>query len=161
MNATEGTAADAERKARDEVRGKLLGAWRLVSYTATSTDGDVIEPLGPNPNGLILYTPQGYMSAQLGRSDRPLLSSARLEDAMPEELARTTVGYLAYGGPFEVVDATTVEHHVTTSLFPNWTGHPQTRKVSFDGPLLTLAVPTPTRLWGAERTAELVWERPA
>ncbi|MFB4263146.1 lipocalin-like domain-containing protein [Nonomuraea sp. GTA35] len=66
---------------------------------------------------------------------------------------------VAYAGSFEVVDATTVEHHVTTSLFPNWMGRRQVRKVSFAGELLKLGIATPTRLWGAQRTAELIWSR--
>jgi hypothetical protein len=159
MTTADQAVAGREREAREEVRTKLLGAWELVSYTATSTDGEVIHPLGPAPYGLIVYTPQGYMSAQLGRRDRAALRSARLEDATAEELAQAAVGYLAYGGPFEVVDPTTVEHHVTTSLFPNWIGRSQVRKVSFEGSLLTLGIATPTRLWGAQRTAELTWRR--
>jgi hypothetical protein len=161
MTTTDHTAAGTEREAREEVRGKLLGAWHLVSYTATSTDGEVIHPLGPTPYGLIVYTPQGYMSAQLGRGDRPPMRSARLEDAAADELAQAAAGYVAYGGAFEVVDSATVEHHVTTSLFPNWIGRSQVRKVSFEGSLLRLGVATPTRLWGAERIAELTWSRPA
>jgi hypothetical protein len=161
MTSTDHAPAGNEREAREEVHKKLLGAWHLVSYTATSTDGEVIHPLGPTPNGLIVYTPQGYMSAQLARGDRPPMRSARLEDAAADELAQAAAGYVAYGGPFEVVDPTTVEHHVTTSLFPNWIGRSQVRKVSFEGSLLKLSVATPTRLWGAQRTAELTWSRPA
>ncbi|WP_405885286.1 lipocalin-like domain-containing protein [Streptomyces sp. NBC_01136] len=159
MSITDHAAAGNEREARDEIRGKLLGAWQLVSYTAVSTDGEAIHPLGPTPYGLIVYTPQGYMSAQLGRGDRAPLRSARLEDAAADELAQAAAGYVAYGGPFEVVDPTTVEHHVTTSLFPNWIGRSQVRTVTFEGALLKLGVATPTRLWGAERTAELTWSR--
>ncbi|MFE3271246.1 lipocalin-like domain-containing protein [Streptomyces sp. NPDC059215] len=145
----------------EEVRRKLLGTWQLVSYTAATVDGDVIQPLGSDPFGLIVYTPEGYMAAQLGRSDRAPLPSARLEDAAFDDLGRAAMGYIAYGGPFTVVDPATVEHHVTTSLFPNWIGRPQVRAVTFDGPHLRLAVTTPTRLWGAERTAELTWIRAA
>ncbi|GAA5021202.1 lipocalin-like domain-containing protein [Streptomyces siamensis] len=161
MTVDDQAAAESEREARDEVRGKLLGTWQLVSYTARSTDGDVVQPLGPTPYGLIVYTLEGYMSAQLGRGERPRLESARLEDAATDELARAAIGYVAYGGPFEVTGPGTVEHHVTTSLFPNWIGRTQARTVRFDGPLLRLGLATPTRLWGAERTAELTWIRPA
>jgi hypothetical protein len=161
MTAQHQDAAARAHEAREEVRRKLLGAWQLVSYTAVSTDGDVVQPLGPTPYGLIVYTPEGYMSAQLGRGDRAPLPSARLEDAASDDLARAAIGYIAYGGPFTVVDPATVEHHVTTSLFPNWIGRPQVRTVTFDGPYLRLAVATPTRLWGADRTAELTWSRAA
>ncbi|MEV7997086.1 lipocalin-like domain-containing protein [Streptomyces sp. NPDC086077] len=159
MTTTDPAAERDEREARDEVRMKLLGAWQLVSYTATSGDGEVIHPLGRTPYGLILYTPEGYMSAQLCRGDRPSLGSARPEDAAADELARAATGYVAYGGPFEVVDPHTVEHHVSTSLFPNWIGRKQVRNVDFAGSFLRLGVTTPTRLWGAERTAELTWNR--
>ncbi|MEW1773461.1 lipocalin-like domain-containing protein [Streptomyces sp. NPDC086777] len=128
--------------------------WRVV-------DDDVVQPLGPTPCGLIVYTPEGYMAAQLGRGDRAPLPSARLEDAASDDLARAAIGYIAYGGPFTVVDPATVEHHVTTSLFPNWIGRPQVRTVTFDGSYVRLAVAAPTRLWGADRTAELTWSRAA
>ncbi|MFJ3224564.1 lipocalin-like domain-containing protein [Streptomyces sp. NPDC086783] len=150
---------DNRPDARDEVRMRLLGAWQLVSYTAKDTDGEIILPFGPDPYGLIVYTPEGYMSAQLGRGDRLPLNTPRLEEAGPDDLARTAAGYVAYGGTFEVVEPHTVEHHVTTSLFPNWIGLTQVRKVEFAGSFLRLGVTTPTRLWGAERTAELTWNR--
>ncbi|MGV9350530.1 lipocalin-like domain-containing protein [Streptomyces spiralis] len=159
MTVTDLAAEDNDSRAREEVRRRLLGTWQLVSYTAAGADGEVIQPLGPAPYGLIIYTPEGYMSAQLGRGERTPLSSARLEDAANDELAQAAAGYVAYGGPYEVVDADTVEHHVTTSLFPNWIGRSQVRKVQFAGSFLQLSVATPTRLWGAERTAVLVWNR--
>jgi hypothetical protein len=161
MTTTDQAAASSDDAAREDVRKKLLGAWELVSYTATGADGQVIHPLGTAPYGLIVYTPQGYMSAQLGRGDRAPMGSDRLEDVAAEELARAAVGYVAYGGLFEVVDPATVEHHVTTSLFPNWIGRSQIRTVSFEGALLKLAIATPVRLWGADRTAELTWRKPA
>ncbi|MEU3410272.1 lipocalin-like domain-containing protein [Streptomyces sp. NPDC006658] len=152
-------AEDDERQARDDVRMNLLGAWQLVSYTAAAPDGEAIHPLGRTPYGLLLYTPEGYMSAQLGRGDRLPLSASRLEEATLDELAGAAAAYVAYGGPFEVIDRHTVEHHVTTSLFPNWIGRTQVRRVQFAGSFLRLGVTTPTRLWGAERTAELTWNR--
>jgi hypothetical protein len=157
---TNGQAAvSREHEACEDVRKKLLGAWELVSYTATDADGQVIDPLGPQPHGLIVYTPEGYMSAQLCRSDRPSMGSDRLEEATADELAQAAMTYVAYGGPFTVVDPTTVEHQVTTGLFPNWVGRPQIRRVGFEGEFLKLSLATPTRLWGADRTAELTWRR--
>ncbi|MFJ7949140.1 lipocalin-like domain-containing protein [Streptomyces sp. NPDC096354] len=160
MTTNDQAAASSKRHACEDLRKKLTGAWELMSYTATSADGHIVHPLGPRPHGLIVYTPDGYMSAQLGRGDRPHTGSDRLEEAAADELAQAAVTYLAYGGPFRVVDPSTVEHHVTTSLFPNWVGHPQVRTVSFEDDLLKLSLPAPTRLWGTDRTAELTWRRP-
>jgi Lipocalin-like domain len=45
-----------------------LGAG-LVGYDVTAVDGGRTDrPLGDNPLGTILYTPDGYMSAQLTRA---------------------------------------------------------------------------------------------
>ncbi|MFJ2033495.1 lipocalin-like domain-containing protein [Streptosporangium sp. NPDC087985] len=157
MTITNQTTEAHDRRAREEVRRRLLGAWELVSYTATSADGHVIHPLGANPHGLIVYTSEGYVSAQLGRSDRPRLGAVRLEEGPAKELARAAATYVAYAGTFQVVDPTTVEHHVIISLFPNWVGRPQVRTVHFDGDLLKLSLATQIR--DADRIGELTWRR--
>ena len=55
------------------LRTEVLGAWELVSYTAqdTHSEGPITYPLGPDALGLIMYTADGYMSAQIMRPDRP------------------------------------------------------------------------------------------
>ena len=60
----------------NDLRTNLIGAWTLQSYEARSIDGSsVTHPLGAHAQGIIMYTPDGYMSAQLMRSDRPQFSS--------------------------------------------------------------------------------------
>jgi hypothetical protein len=50
------------------IRQRLVGCWRLVGYSVTSAEGgETDRPLGNDPLGTILYTPDGYMSAQLAR----------------------------------------------------------------------------------------------
>lgn len=42
------------------LREALVGAWRLVSCVETDVEtGEVFLPMGPNPMGFILYTPDG------------------------------------------------------------------------------------------------------
>ncbi|MBJ9925962.1 lipocalin-like domain-containing protein, partial [Burkholderia cenocepacia] len=49
-----------------QLREQLVGAWRLVSYEIRPRDGGTVTyPLGRDARGWILYTPDGYMSAQL------------------------------------------------------------------------------------------------
>lgn len=144
----------------DELRKALLGAWRLVSYRATAVEGgDVVEPFGSRPQGLIMYTPGGHMSAQIMRPGRPAFREGRLERGLPEELSAAALGYMAYGGTYEVPEDDLVVHHVELSLFPNWVGVPQVRAVGWDGPRLRLALREPAPIWGARRDGVLVWER--
>ncbi|MGW3246265.1 lipocalin-like domain-containing protein [Streptomyces sp. NPDC001070] len=144
----------------DELRNSLIGAWRLVSYEATDVvGGDVVEPFGPRPRGLITYTPGGQMSAQIMRVDRPDFRQGRLEEGLPEELAAAAEGYLAYAGTYAIPEDDVVVHHVELSLFPNWVGGTLTRVAALDGGRLRLSLPEPARIWGVLRTGVLTWER--
>jgi len=46
------------------LRERLIGAWKLVSYVEKPVDGSApFHPMGEKPEGIIMYTPDGYMSA--------------------------------------------------------------------------------------------------
>jgi hypothetical protein len=47
------------------IREQLAGCWRLIGYSVTSVETEY--PLGINPLGTILNTPDGYMSTQLAK----------------------------------------------------------------------------------------------
>lgn len=128
---------------------QLIGSWELVSYSHTTEDGSVGYPLGEDATGYIMYTPDGYMSAQLMRAGRPQIVSgdALSGDAHAgnqAEMSAAAAGYLAYAGPFEADEQTmTLRHHMTVSLFPNWLGHSQERTCQIDGDKLTLSCTLP------------------
>lgn len=143
-----------------ELRRTLAGAWSLVSYQATDVEtGGVVEPYGPHPRGLIMYTQNGRMAAQIMNPGRPRFQKERPEEGLPEELATAAVGYLAYGGSYEVSEGGLVSHHVELSLFPNWVGTTLNRIATLDGTTLRLAFPRPAPVWGTLRSGVLVWER--
>jgi hypothetical protein len=122
------------------LRDAVLGAWELVSFVASDeTTGEDRHPLGTAPRGLILYTADGHMSAQLAESDMS--------------------GYVAYGGRFSVDEATSTLHHdVTLSMMPELLAQPQFRHASVDGDLLTLSA-SRTDDTGATTHSRLVWRR--
>lgn len=122
------------------LRDELLGAWELVSFVATDVaTGAAEQPLGPCPRGLIVYTPDGHMSAQLAYQDMS--------------------GYIAYGGRFAVDEHTsTLQHAVTMSMMPELLAQPQFRQASVDGELLTLSA-TSTDATGRTAHSSLVWRR--
>ena len=139
-------------------RDDILGAWQLVSYTS-DTDGQVSEPLGPEPIGIILYTPDGYMSAQLMRRDRPAYDRAITGGGTTEQMASAASGYLCYSGPYDLDEAAgVVHHHVEVSLLPNWLGGTQVRKGRLDGDSLTLSTEVTSRK-GVSSTHVLAWRR--
>jgi hypothetical protein len=45
------------------LRDQLVGAWELIEYTAYrgNDTSDFIHPMGPKAEGIIMYTPDGYM----------------------------------------------------------------------------------------------------
>jgi hypothetical protein len=141
-------------------RSAILGAWELVSYVTGDGRGRQVHPLGADATGLILYTDDGYMSAQLMRAGRPMFDHPDPSGGTSDQTRAAAEGYLAYSGPFDVDEATGELHHaVTVSLLPNWLGIRQIRKGHLAGDELTLSL---TSLeGGAETSSTLVWRRAA
>ncbi|MFD7003889.1 lipocalin-like domain-containing protein [Streptomyces mirabilis] len=142
------------------LRERLIGTWRLVSYeTRRVSDGSVDHPFGKDPLGLILYTPDGYMSAQLMARGAQPFDQADLHLASNAELAQAARHYLAYSGPFEVSEDGRLTHHMSVSLFPNWLGQTQERIVTLTDRLLQLTTTAPLLSEGHLCEPYLIWER--
>ncbi len=140
-------------------RDHILGTWRLVSWTA-DTDGEVSHPLGIDPVGTIVYTADGFMSAQLMRRDRPAYDRPWPTGGTAEQLVSAAAGYLAYSGPFTLDESTgIVHHHVEVSLVPNWVGGVQDRDGRLVDDTLVLSADTISRR-GVVAHSTLTWRRP-
>jgi hypothetical protein len=122
------------------LREEVLGAWELASFSTRDVDtGQERHPLGTEPRGLIVYTPDGHMSAQLARAD--------MSD------------YVAYGGPFDAdEESATLHHDVTMSTMPELLTTPQFRHAVVDGDRLVLSATT-TDDDGVTVDATLIWVR--
>lgn len=122
------------------IRDQLVGAWELLSYVSTLPDStkeeeEVTYPLGKNPKGILIYTADGYMSAQI----QALESAKEESDAHSTQLNR----YLGYTGPFHIDEngtETVLQHHVSLSSFPAWLGDIQRRVARLDGDILVLSM---------------------
>ena len=143
------------------LRETLIGAWRLVCSVETDVKtGAVDRPLGDKPEGLILYTPDGYMSAQLSAADRLNFESGDMYKGKPEEYVAAGLSYLAYSGPYYVDEANRiVEHEMFVSLFPNWKGQRQARIVKLDEKELRLSPNRPLMFNGSLKRATIIWKR--
>ena len=131
------------------IRERLVGCWRLVGYSVTVKGGETEHPLGKNPVGTILYTPDGYMSAQLAKP------GLHQDDQKPDAY------YIAYSGPYDVDEqAGTVAHQVQVSVIPSWLGTTQIRRVQFREPdTLELSTTKPRPRDGVMTTVTIIWSR--
>jgi hypothetical protein len=145
----------------DKLRDQLIGAWELVSYVEKPLNGSLPNyPMGERPMGVIMYTPDGYMSAQLMRPNPGHFASDDWFKARPEEYGRVASTYFAYTGPFQVdEEEKTVTQFVLLSLFPNWMGQEQQRVARIEGDILHLSTASPIQSGGHTVNAYLQWRR--
>ena len=143
------------------LREQLVGAWTLTGCVERDMETGVeSHPLGERPVGLILYTPDGYMSAQLQRPERASFAEGDLMHGTPEEYTAAGSSYIAYSGRFFVDERKrSVSHEMAVSFFPNWVGQRQMRLVELSGEHLQLSPDGPLRLNGVLKTVTASWRR--
>ena len=138
----------------------LLGAWRLESAVEVFDDGERRNEFGPSPEGYLCYSPAGVVSAVLGDSARPSVSAGDPQSATDDDYEEMARRFIAYAGLFSVdVGNETVTHHVDVSLFPNWQGHDQVRRVTIEGGRLSIIASDRTSSDGRTFHSELIWLR--
>jgi len=146
---------------KQSLRERLIGAWSLVSYEERPVDGSPpFFPLGEEPKGIIMYTPDGFMSAQLAKPDRAPFASGDWFEASDAEFKEEATSYIAYTGPFHVdEEKQQLSHSMFISLFPNWTGQTQPRVVRQEGDRLFLSSASPISTSGKIVNSQLEWRR--
>ena len=148
---------DRVASAQETLRAKLVGQWRLVS-TEQVREGEPATPgaMGTSPLGLITYTADGHMLAQLAPASRPKVRAADASPAQVKELLRT---HTSYFGTYTVDERTrTVTHHRDGSQVPGERDF--VRTIDLSGQRLMLTTPT-TVVDGKKRFARITWERVA
>jgi hypothetical protein len=83
---------------KSDYANRLIGVWGLVSYVDEHEDSDDIQPFGPNPHGFLIYTADGFVSAQLMKPGRPAFHSADWHHGTLQEYEASGSGYIAYCG---------------------------------------------------------------
>ena len=115
----------------------FVGTWKLVSWEVRQPDGTIHYLYGKNVVGYLIYTPDGYMSAEVMDPDRRQsdpnfpLESAAAQTLPDPDRARAYSTYLSYCGTY-TVEGSRVTHHVKVGLVPSWTGSEQPRPFRFD-----------------------------
>jgi hypothetical protein len=134
----------------------IVGTWELVGRENRYDDGSVSHP---DARGLLVYTPDGRMTAQWSMPGRTRFASGDIRKGSPAELEAAFTSYLGYFGRYEWrQEEGVVLHHVEGSLFPNWEGTVLRRGVSLEGDELRLSTP-PLLIGGRMMTSVIVWRR--
>lgn len=138
----------------------LLGAWRLESWTVGYSDRDDFSyPYGEDPQGLLVYSDDGWMSACIARNDRALFADNVNYRKVPDaDKGQAFSSYFHYAGRYRVLEGDVI-HYVTHSLNPNFPGSEQLRHAELDG--LTLVLSGKDQVGEVTRFHSLVWHRTA
>jgi hypothetical protein len=130
----------------------FVGTWKLISWEITQPDGTIHSPYGKDVVGYLIYTADGYMSAEIMDPDRQQsepnfpLETAAAQTLSDPDRARAYSTYLSYCGTY-TVEGSTVTHHVKVGLIPGWTGTEQPRPFQFDQGRLILQAGNNKLIW--------------
>jgi hypothetical protein len=140
---------------------RLVGTWRLLSYEARDSKGQVQYPFGEHVTGQLIYDRDGNMSAHVMNSGRPAFASNDPARGTDAEVRAAFEGYVSYFGTYTIDQAKhTVIHHVRGASYPNWIGNNQIRYYRIENNRLVLSTP-PLVLNGQSFEYVLAWERMA
>ena len=149
----------AERDSDEKLARALTGAWQLVSWTIEYPSGSrVTQPFGADPEGLLVYTSDGHMSAVMQRRNRPRLSRADPHAVGDAEKAAAFGSYLHYSGRWSVAGGNVI-HDVRHAMNPNLIGTRQVRSVALDGDTLELGAAEQLEAPGTARRHRILWRR--
>lgn len=108
-------------------------------------ESDFIYPFTKNAKGIIMYTPDGYMSAQLGTMDVLKFPCYNLLEGKDDELISGLRNYLAYSGFYKIEqdgDHFNLRHQMDVANYLNWLGDEQKRLFKLTDNNLTLSTET-------------------
>jgi hypothetical protein len=118
----------------------MVGVYRQIGEDVVNAEG-VTTYTDNNRTSQIMYSADGYVGVVSTRNGRARVSNSDgrgdLSAATADERAEAANGITCYAGRFEVKDGI-VHHHVEMALNPNLVGHTLLRRITFDGPKLTL-----------------------
>jgi hypothetical protein len=138
--------------------GNLIGTWKFMSMLLRSDSGKTAYPYGNNLFGILIYTPDGYMSALLMDPDRKKFASGDLKLGTNGEIKQAYERFDAYCGTYTIdKEKSIVTHHVKGAKFPNWVGTDQIRHFELKGDKLYISATL--KIEGEDWIGEAVLER--
>jgi len=137
----------------DDAAKQLTGSWKLTAWTIQIIGGELTEPMGHDPKGRAVFTPDGHVAFII-------VAANRKPAANDAESAALLKSLLAYTGPFTIEG-----DKFTTKVDISWnellTGQDQVRFFKLEGDKLSLrtAEQVSAVYPGKKVVGMLTWER--
>jgi hypothetical protein len=142
------------------ISSQLVGVWKLIAYSEERKSHEDVHPFGPKPEGFLIYTPDGFVSAQVQKPGRSAFQSPNWHNATPQEYSESGSGYLGYSGTYEVDEANqNVIHTPAVAFPPNFMNQKLLRAITLNGDRLTLRTPSTIDTNGVPFISRLDWQR--
>ena len=126
--------ASAYASSDTDLQHTLIGSWKAVSFTDVPERGETVHPFGTTPNGLMLYTADGYFSIFVMAG--PNSSGPKDMSAMSaEELRSLFHNFLSWVGTYRIGNSQ-IAFHVEGSSLPVYNGTEQTRTFKLERDML-------------------------
>ncbi|MDP6925568.1 MAG: lipocalin-like domain-containing protein [Rhodospirillales bacterium] len=139
----------------------ITGTWLLIERGASeSAQGELLQRYGAQSEGMAIFSPDGWLSGIVCRSDRaPLPGNADWHaDAPADARLAAFDSYVSYAGHWRVENDQLITK-VRFALNPNWVGGEQVRDIELlaDGKMRLVV----TRVWpnGERVSVWLDWRR--
>jgi hypothetical protein len=117
----------------------LIGVWRLREYSDFTEGTASHYPFGEDPDGVLIYTPDGFVSALLMARGRPNLSGNGFTEGTPDQYTSAGKSFIGYTGRYDVDETRlVVTHRPTVAFVPNMIGSIQQRLVDLQEDVLVL-----------------------
>jgi hypothetical protein len=132
--------SDCKTETRRGLTGSaLIGVWTLQKYSDLTEGLPPHYPFGNDPEGLLIYTPDGFVSAVLMARDRPNLDGNGFTEGTAEQYTSAGKGFIGYTGKYQMDESrSTVTHRPLVAFSPNMVGGIQQRFVELEGDVLVL-----------------------
>ena len=143
------------------LKNEIIGTWKLLSYIEVPVGGEeYLFPLGKNPKGILIFSPDGYMSVQISVKNPLKYDSEDRFSATDDRIAARSKEYIAFTGKYKTDNVLShVIYNIETALNPNWEGVKQVRKLDFEGDILYQKSVEPISSKGQMVHAYMTWQR--
>ena len=119
-------------------QSRIQGVWWFHNEVDTKLNGDIVVIPGPSYEGLISYTPDGFVSATVMPKGRAWNTVTATAEQLRESVAEGSS--TAYAGHYELNPVThTVTHTIVVSVDPADEGRQLVRSYAFDSDKLLLS----------------------